>query len=325
MVTLSAVTASNKRISSALPSNLVALFVGATSGIGEATLKKFAQYTVNPRVHLIGRSREAADRIVAECQVLNPRGQYVFRQTDVSLIRNVDKVCKDIKAEEECIHLLFMSCGVPNMDRAKTAENVHLLAAVNYYARIRFIQNLLPLVQRAPGFRRIVTVGGGSHEAELDTNDFPALKIPVEKFRGHLTSLVTLGLEGVAQAVPDVSFIHDYPGTVKTKLLDGFPEEVLKTFQYVPIEECGERHLFLATSAKFPPASGKDAGVSLEDGGEVAVGTSGVVGSGVYSVGVDCESASPAVLEILRGMRGRGLVQEVYRHTQEEFLRITTN
>lgn len=207
----------------------------------------------------------------------------------------------------------------------ETAEDVHLLVAVNYYARIRFVQNLLPLIQRAQDFRRIVTVGGGSYEDYLDTNDFPALTIPVEKFRGHLTSLVTLGLEGVAQGAPDVSFIHDYPGTVKTKLLDRFPEEVLKTFEYVPIDECGHRHLFLATSAKFPPANGKDAGVPLDDGVEVAVGTTGDVGSGIYSVGVDCESASPTVLGRLGDMRERGLVEEVRRHTQEEFRRIITS
>ncbi|KAK5634787.1 hypothetical protein RRF57_010500 [Xylaria bambusicola] len=325
MVSLSTVSASNVRISSILPSNLVAVFIGATSGIGEATLKKFAQHTISPRVYFIGRSQEAADRIAAECRALNPTGQFIFRQADVSLIRNVDKVCEEIKAKEQSINLLFLSCGVASLDRSKTAEGVHLLAAINYYARIRFITNLLPLVQRASGLRRIVGVGGGSHEDEIDRNDFPALTIPIEKLRGHLTSLVTLGIEGVARGAPEVSFIHDYPGTVKTKLLDIYPEEVLKTFEYVPIDECGQRHLFLATSARFPPANGTVMGVPLEDGVEIAVGTSGAVGSGVYSVGVDCESASSAVLAVLKGMRERGLVEEVRLHTQDELRRITTS
>ena len=137
MVALSTVTASNARISSALPSNLVALFVGGTSGIGEATLKKFAQHTVSPRVHFIGRSREAADRIVAECKALNPTGQYIFRQADVSLIRNVDKVCEEIKAEEPCINLLFMSCGVPNMDRASRFLSNDTLLLLLYRGQCR--------------------------------------------------------------------------------------------------------------------------------------------------------------------------------------------
>jgi hypothetical protein len=43
MVSLTAVQASNSCIASSLPLGLVAIFVGATSGIGEYTLKQFAK------------------------------------------------------------------------------------------------------------------------------------------------------------------------------------------------------------------------------------------------------------------------------------------
>ncbi|KAI8949748.1 NAD(P)-binding protein [Xylaria longipes] len=324
MVSLSSVRSSNALVSSTLPSGLVALFVGATSGIGEAALKKFAQYATRPRAYFIGRSQEAADRIVAECQALNPAGRYIFRKADVSLIRNVDEVCEEIKAKEQAINLLFLSCGVPNTDRVKTAEDIHLLAALNYYARIRFIDNLLPLIRRAPVFRRVVMVAGGGHEGELDTTDFPALRVPQDQLRGHLITLVTLGLEAVAQTAPDVSFVHDYPGAVRTKLLDHFPEEVLRTLEFTSIDESGERQLYIATSARFPPADRVGiVGVPLGEGIEVATGTSGVIGGGMYSIGSDCETASPAVLELLGSMRSRGLVQEVRQHTEDEFRRVT--
>ncbi|KAI0442156.1 NAD(P)-binding protein [Xylaria telfairii] len=323
MVSLSSVRSSNALISSTLPSGLVALFVGATSGVGEAALKKFAQYATRPRAYFVGRSQEAADRIVAECEALNPAGRYIFRKADVSLIRVVDEVCEEIKAKEKVINLLFLSCGVPSMDRSKTAEDIHLLAALNYYARIRFVDNLLPLIRLAPGLRRVVTVGGGGHESELDRTDFSALRVPTDKLRGHLTSLVTLGLEAAAQTAPDVSFVHDYPGTVRTKLLDYLPEEVLQTLTFMPIDESGERQLYIATSARFPPANPVDiVGVPLGEGIEVATGISGV-GSGMYSIGSDCEDISPTVLELLRSMKERGLVQEVRQHTEDEFRRVT--
>ncbi|KAI0399702.1 NAD(P)-binding protein [Xylaria palmicola] len=323
MVSISSVVSSNSMISSALRPGLVALFVGATSGIGEATLKKFAQYATRPRAYFIGRSQEAADRIVAECTVLNPAGEYIFRKADVSRIRVVDEVCREIKAKEQVIDILFLSCGVPSLDRSKTPEDLHLLAALNYYARIRFIDNLLPLMRRSSALRRVVTVGGGGHESHLDTTDFAALRVPLDELRGHLTSLVTLGLEAVAQTAPDVSFIHNYPGTVRTKLIDYLPEEVLRTLEFMPLDESGERQLYMATSARFPPADGVGAvGVPLGEGVEVAVGASSVLGSGMYSVGADCESASPDVLELLGGMRARGLAQEVRRHTEGEFQRI---
>lgn len=205
----------------------------------------------------------------------------------------------------------------------ETSEDLHLLAAVNYYSRTRFITNLLPLLQNAPVLRRIVTVAGGSCEGPIDPEDFPALRVPLPDIRGHLTTLITLGLEAVAASHPEVSFVHDYPGTVRTPLLKQFSEEQLKTFVFVPIDECGERHLYLATSAQFPPAAGESHAVPLSDGLEPALGTTGLAGSGVYSVGSDCESASQEVRDLLAGLREKGMVRDVWAHTQGEFKRIT--
>jgi NADP-dependent 3-hydroxy acid dehydrogenase YdfG len=117
MVSLSTVRSSNALISSTLAPRLVAVFVGATSGIGEATLKELARYSRQPRAYFIGRSQDAADRIEAECKSLNPAGEFIFIKADVSLIRVVDQVCKQIKEKEKVINLLFLSAGVPSMDR----------------------------------------------------------------------------------------------------------------------------------------------------------------------------------------------------------------
>ena len=214
-----------------------------------------------------------------------------------------------------------------------TSEDLHLLAALVYYSRLRFITNLLPLIQRAPSLRRIVTVGGGTLEGPIDPTDFPALRVPLLKIRGHLTTLITLGLEAIARAAPEVSFAHDYPGTVNTPLMThakGLHGVLVRTYiglfgrwVCVPTEESGERHLYLATSSKFQPASGQNAGIQLGDGVEVAVGTTGEVSSGVYSVGWDCESASPAVHELLAGLREKGMVDEIWRHTEGEYKRVS--
>ncbi|PQE14209.1 short-chain dehydrogenase reductase SDR protein [Rutstroemia sp. NJR-2017a BVV2] len=323
MVSLSDVESSNSLIFSTL-TPLVALFVGATSGIGEATLKKFAKYSKQPRAYFIGRSQDAADRIITECKALNSEGEYIFRRADVSLIKVVDEVCEEIKTKEKFLNILFLSQGVMSMDRSVTSENIHLLAALNYYSRLRFIVNLLPLLEQATSLRRVVTVGGGSKEGLLDATDFPALHVPREKLRGHLTTLITLGLEAVAKTAPGVSFVHDYPGTVPTALyrnIGGPPTAAIDTF--VSIEESGQRHLFLATSAMFPTQSGQEAGVELPGRLEIATGTTGEIGSSVYSVGSDCESASPAAMELLAELRRVGMVEEVWRHTDSEFRRVT--
>jgi len=111
MVSLEGVRASNATIATALPAGLVAVFVGATSGIGEGSLKAFAQHAAKPRIYFVGRSQEAAERIVTECKALNGEASVTFVKADISLMQNVDAVCEQIKSLEKEINLLFLSAG----------------------------------------------------------------------------------------------------------------------------------------------------------------------------------------------------------------------
>jgi NADP-dependent 3-hydroxy acid dehydrogenase YdfG len=116
MVALSDVEASNLRLSTTLPAKMVAVFVGATSGIGEFTMKAFAQHTTEPRIYFVGRSQDAADRIMGEVKHLNPTGEYIFTKSNVSLLKNVDDVCQQILVREEAINLLFQTQGTIDPD-----------------------------------------------------------------------------------------------------------------------------------------------------------------------------------------------------------------
>ena len=111
MVLLNDVQESNSRADKALPAGLVGVFVGATSGIGETALREFSRICTQPRVYFIGRSQEAGDRLIAELKQSNPGGHYTFLKTDVSLLKNVDKVCKDIQNKENAVNVLFLSQG----------------------------------------------------------------------------------------------------------------------------------------------------------------------------------------------------------------------
>ena len=111
MVSLEAVKASNVCLPETLPPNLVAVFVGGTSGIGEFTLRKFAQYAKQPKAYIVGRSQAAADRIIEDLKKVNPGGEYSFIKSDVSLMKNVDTVCEEIRKREKAINILFLSCG----------------------------------------------------------------------------------------------------------------------------------------------------------------------------------------------------------------------
>lgn len=217
----------------------------------------------------------------------------------------------------------------------ETSEDLHYAVAVAHYSRMRFIVNLLPLLREATHLRRVVSVLSGTREGPIHTDDFQALNMSVISLRAHLTSVHTLCLEAIAAKAPDVSFVHDYPGSVKSSILKegtglmiwvlSIVMSVVGPLIFIPNEVSGERHLFLATSARYPAGktSAASPGVSLADGVLVAEGTSGQIGSGVYSVGSDGESAGVKVEELLAKMRKEGMVEKVWDHAEVEFLRIS--
>ena len=55
----------------------------------------------------------------------------------------------------------------------------------------------------------------------------------------------------------------------------------------------------------------------------VARGTNEEIGSGVYSVDLEGESSGPKVVELLANFRKEGVGENFWKHTEEEFRRIT--
>ena len=90
-------------------SGLVAVFVGSTSGIGMGSLKQFAKNAKAPKIYILGRSKKAAAPLLDEIQKSNPEGKYDFIETEISLIKNVDKACDEIKSKETKVDLVFTS------------------------------------------------------------------------------------------------------------------------------------------------------------------------------------------------------------------------
>lgn len=235
-------------------------------------------------------------------------------------------------------HHLHEKDIVAHDTKIDTSEGLHIMTATGYYARTRFIINLLPNLKQARGLRRVVSVLAGGHEGPIDTTDFQGKTMSMLKIRGHLVSMTDMALETLAEQAPEVTFINDYPGAVKTGI--GRESNTLLTWLmtivlmvigplvYIPIRESGERHLFFATSAKYPPHLRLDAavenssGVPLSEGVEVASGTDGKAGSGVYSIHWRGEHAGPKVVRLLAGLREQGMGQKVWQHTVGEYDRI---
>ncbi|ORY11133.1 hypothetical protein BCR34DRAFT_484631 [Clohesyomyces aquaticus] len=336
MVSLPDVVASNARIPTTLPRNLVVVFAGATTGIGEATLKAFVKYAVAPRIYFLARSPESANRVAEECKLTNPQANFTIIKVDLSTVMQTDRACDEIKAKEKHVNLVVTSAGEVRLDLSP--EGLHIALAAAFYTRIRIAQNLLPLLvaaSKSSTLARVVNVAGGTKEGQIFTDDLPGLKRPLYRIRGHIISMTTLAMETLSEQAPGVAFVHDYPGTVMTPLVDGVPGWVgiclrlvafilgglLARWVCVPIEECGERHVFLGTSAKYPPKQGAAVGVPTLGDVKATNGVDGAKNSGMYSVAWDCEDREK-VVEILDGLRKKGTKELVWDHVNGEFERI---
>ena len=144
---------------------------------------------------------------------------------------------------------------------SETSEGLNFGTALITYSRNRFIVNLLPLLQQATSLRRVITAFAGGKEGPVKINDFQGWKVSALSARGHASSLVTLSLEALAQKATDVTFIHNFPGPFKSNLFRSGQGAVLSAmsvafklispmYTWYSSQECGERHLFLATSAR---------------------------------------------------------------------------
>jgi NAD(P)-dependent dehydrogenase (short-subunit alcohol dehydrogenase family) len=101
---------------------ITAVFVGGTSGIEENSVRALAPvHGTSGRgllVYIVGRSERAAATIIADCKKACPPGEFNFVcANDLSSLRDVDRVCKEISNAEEasaagkpaCIDLLVLT------------------------------------------------------------------------------------------------------------------------------------------------------------------------------------------------------------------------
>ncbi|PYI01561.1 NAD(P)-binding protein [Aspergillus sclerotiicarbonarius CBS 121057] len=325
MVSLKAVQASNAGLR-ALP-NITALFVGGTSGIGQSTLRQLARYADSPTAYIVGRDQARASPFLSELHELSPKGRFHFIEADVSLARNVDVACRQILDKEKHLNYLFMTPGGISLGgRNETIEGIDYLFALRYYSRMRFVQNLLPLLEASSGPSRVVSIYGGGFEFSINTSDLD-LKHNFSLLNAykHSITMTSVSMEHLSQTHPKVSFVHAYPGLVGTNIYNNsFPWPISSFYNYalwpffsVNLQESGERHLFHLSSARYPAKEGiTTQGVPVEsEMGVVATGTTGEVGSGAYLLNWKGDVSSSN--KILAQYREQGVSESVWKHTEE--------
>ena len=321
MVSLTTIQTANASLSTSA-SKVVALFVGGSSGIGRSTLTQLARNTEAPTAYIVGRNESKAQPFLQELRKINPRGTFKYIEADVSLMSNVDKACADIKRDEKALNLLFMTPGGMSLvGRRDTSEGIDKLFALRYYARMRFVQNLLPLLSQQQG--RVVSVLGGGFEGNINTKDLDLKDgYNIVSCAMHSVTMTSLAMEHLAETNP-VSFVHVYPGLVGTNIYNNsFPPPLAAVYNYgmwpmmwpfsVNLEESGQRHLFHSTSARYP-ANTALVDENITEGMELAMGSNGTLGSGAYLMNWTGETSAAG--RKMQRLREQGIAKKVWEHT----------
>lgn len=359
MVALATVHASNAHIVRTYP--LIAVIVGGTAGIGASTVRAFASIVSRTadskgvRVYIVGRNQTAAKTLINECQDIclqSKDSEFIFvKARDLSLLKDVDKVCNEIiEAEMERpkidgllgptrVDFLLLSQGILTFTPSTTTEGLDHVMSLDYYSRARFCMQLLPLLTASvlPSGARIVSVLNPRFEGKLVLDDLACRKKESQGFMtmsSHIALLTIFFFENLAKRCEGrISATHIHPGIVLTGAVDTgkLPGWFVLLWKWVlepclrpwslSFEECGAR-IIGYTSPRFPGRAKdgsehkKTVGIE-EDRLEVAVAADGVAGGGAYKTKYDGETIPNK--KAYHEARKMGMYESAWEHTMKIF------
>ncbi|KAJ7062495.1 NAD(P)-binding protein [Mycena amicta] len=210
-----------------------AVFVGGTSGIGQALAQRLAHHTKgNSRILLVGRNEEAARKTIDSFPSAQPSIKHEFIPCDVSLMANVRHTTASLLARTDLTRLNFLvlSPGFFSIlaGRNNTSEGIDKKLAVLYYARWLFTYQLLhaclvPLLRNAAEAgepAHVYSVLGAGTGGKVDFDDL-GLKKRYGALKAAMVSATytDLAMQKFATTNPSIQFSHAFPGLVRTPML----------------------------------------------------------------------------------------------------------
>jgi NAD(P)-dependent dehydrogenase (short-subunit alcohol dehydrogenase family) len=103
----------------------------------------------NAHIIICGRNRKAADEIIATFPKTS-NSLYEFIECDASLMKNVVTSANEVKSKISTLNYLVLSQGIFTFQgRTETSEGIDVKMALHFYSRWKFVDELLPLLQKA--------------------------------------------------------------------------------------------------------------------------------------------------------------------------------
>ena len=211
-----------------LLNNKVALVTGATSGIGEATVKLLVEN--GAKVVLVGRNEERGKLL--ENQILQNGGDAFFIKTDVSDEQQVITMVKIITEKYNTIDILFNNAGVmlPSMEIERMpVEDWKASFDINVTGMFLVTRYLKPFLLKSKGvIINNASIAGMQHYAAGRSYAYSASKAAVIQFTHQMAK--NYGEEGIR--------VHCIcPGIILTPILHGRDPKIYE--ERIPLGRVG--------------------------------------------------------------------------------------
>ena len=146
-------------------SNRLVIVTGANSGIGKETA--LAAFKHQAHVIFACRNIAEASKITKELNSLLPKDSepraYAYA-LDLSSLESVHKFCLKVRSNFNALHVLINNAGVMGGDKfERTVDGHEQMFQVNYLAHAMIVRELFPLMRKAVGGARVVSVSSHVH------------------------------------------------------------------------------------------------------------------------------------------------------------------
>lgn len=208
-----------------------ALITGGTDGIGKASAKELVKLGYN--VIIVGHTEEKGKAAVDEIKQTG-KGEVQFWKADLSLISEVTRISKLFTAQFEHLDILILCAFQMQPKRRITSEGFEKTFALYYLSRFALIQYLESVIGVRAETRIIDFATPGQDYGEIDFSD-----IAMEKKYSAMNALKRgsfcndlMAIEYAKRASgKQVTFILAWPGTVRTGVVDPYPQPLKSIFK----------------------------------------------------------------------------------------------
>jgi NAD(P)-dependent dehydrogenase (short-subunit alcohol dehydrogenase family) len=241
----------------------VIVMTGATSGIGQIAAERLAE--MGARLVIVARDRARGEKMLADLVSRTPGRGHSIHYADLSRLKEVKRVARDIAAVEARIDVLVNNAGAMFARRAITEDGLERTFALNHMAYFVLTAGLIGRLVASAQARVINTASNAHRKGRLDFDDLRCEK-SYRPFVAYGTSKLCniLFTRELARRVSDLGVtVNSFsPGFVATRFGDeaggahGAFMRVAKVFAKRP-EQGAETLVWLATAPDITEVSGE--------------------------------------------------------------------